>query len=201
MYMYVERYKDHLEVKSVTDKAIDDDHYIEILDDEKIDKIKYNLKNNVSVYLLDDFNEEQNIFNLYFNKSDLDMYKIIKIADLRKTFESGTVSNKLHGGSVEFTMIYYNIVIILNKLANKGFLFEDDKNELYLQILESNDEEMIVMLENFLEYNDQLKRSSFLYEKMSNTIKKIESMESKEDVDLILDVFNKNGNETNYNMM
>lgn len=201
MYMIIERHSEYWKVISLVTEPSENNMVVELTDIHTIEKIKYNLKNNIVVCLLDDYDEELEIFNLFYNKSELEMHQIVKIDEIKKTFESGVASNKLHGGSIEFTMIYYDIIMVLNKLANNGFYSGTDKNEMYLQILESNDADMIELLEKFLEHSDQLKKMSFVHKKTLDAIEKIKNCESIEEIDLFIGTFDKYKGVENYNMM
>lgn len=123
-------------------------------------------------------------------ESDLDKHKEI-IATMARQYVSHQQAN-VSG------MMMYDFININNYLASKGFFIHDDNREIvYLEILETEDEEIIDKLEQYLSARDELAHSSYLETEYTKLYKNLRSAETMDEVDETYDEFIKhNSNST-----
>lgn len=77
----------------------------------------------------------------------------------------------------------YGFMMLNNELNAKGFaIYEDNREETYLKILETGDDELITKLEDYLNYKDEIERVAQLERQFTGTIKDIESADDINDV-------------------
>jgi hypothetical protein len=77
----------------------------------------------------------------------------------------------------------YSWIILNNELSSKGyFIYDDNREEVYLSILETGDDELINKLEEYLNYKDEISRVAHLNSKFSNIIKEIMTLTDKDKV-------------------
>jgi len=77
----------------------------------------------------------------------------------------------------------YSWIILNNELNSKGyFIYDGNREEVYLSILETGDEELINKLEEYLNYKDEIARVSHLNSKFSNIFKEIMTLTDKDKV-------------------
>ena len=83
-------------------------------------------------------------------------------------------------------MMMFEYININNVLSDKGFFITDEnKEEVYLEILEKGDEKLIEQLERYLNARDVISRSSFLegqYTKFFADMEEADSMEKLNDL-------------------
>ncbi len=83
----------------------------------------------------------------------------------------------------------YGFMILNNDLANKGYFITDgNREEKYLEILETGDEQLIAKLEDYLNYKDEISAVSSLERKFTafrndvkqaNTVEDIKAIEAR----------------------
>lgn len=84
----------------------------------------------------------------------------------------------------------YGFICLNNELAEKGFFITDENREsMYLKILETGDEKMIAKLEDYLNYKDEIARVAALHDKFEQFRKDINNSESEEEITGITDRF------------
>lgn len=77
----------------------------------------------------------------------------------------------------------YGFMVLNNELNSKGyFIYEDNREETYLKILETGDEELIDKLEKYLNYKDEIERVSQLERQFSEVIENINNTNEINDV-------------------
>jgi hypothetical protein len=77
----------------------------------------------------------------------------------------------------------YGFMVLNNELVAKGFaIYEDNREEVYLKILETGDENLITKLEDYLNYKDDIDRVSQLERQFSGAIKDINEQDSIDSV-------------------
>ena len=77
----------------------------------------------------------------------------------------------------------YGFMVLNNELVAKGFaIYEDNREEVYLKILETGDEDLITKLEDYLNYKDEIDRVSQLERQFSGAIKDINEQDSIDSV-------------------
>ena len=87
-----------------------------------------------------------------------------------------------HNQALVTGLMMFDFICINNELIDKGFVITDsNREEKYIDILETMDEELINKLEIYLNARDQIQRASFLeneYQKYYRDIKQAETIES-----------------------
>jgi hypothetical protein len=74
----------------------------------------------------------------------------------------------------------YSWIMLNNELNAKGyFIYDDNREETYLTILETGDDVLIAKLEEYLNHKDEIARVAQLNTKFSNIIKEIMTTETK----------------------
>lgn len=77
----------------------------------------------------------------------------------------------------------YGFMVLNNELVAKGFaIYEDNREEVYLKILETGDEDLITKLEDYLNYKDEIDRVSQLERQFSGAMKDINEQDSIDSV-------------------
>ena len=99
----------------------------------------------------------------------------------------------------ESGLVLYDFIMANNELASKGYFITDsNREEKYIEIVETDDENLISELELFLECKDKLERASFL-KKQTNELKK--DLEKCKNVDEIQELTNKYIKNTFFNTL
>lgn len=84
----------------------------------------------------------------------------------------------------------YGFICLNNELAEKGFFITDDNREsMYLKILETGDEKLISKLEDYLNYKDEIARIAGLHNKYEALRDQIADMDSTEEITKATDEF------------
>lgn len=74
-----------------------------------------------------------------------------------------------------------------NELASLGyFITEKNREEKYLEIIETGDEGLIYMLENYLETKDKLEKLSYIYKKTRRYEKQARECKTKDELDIVI---------------
>ncbi len=77
----------------------------------------------------------------------------------------------------------YGFIVLNNDLSNEGyFITNDNREEKYLQILETGDEKLISKLEDYLNYKDEIESVSSLERKFSKFSQEIKQCSTEEQV-------------------
>jgi hypothetical protein len=77
----------------------------------------------------------------------------------------------------------YNFTMLNNMFSSKGFfIYDDNKQDVYLKILETGDDGLIDRLEEFLGYKDEIDRVAYLERKLSKFNLEINDCEDFEEV-------------------
>lgn len=80
----------------------------------------------------------------------------------------------------------YGFIVLNNDLSNVGyFITNENREEKYLEILETGDEQLIQKLEDYLNYKDEIEQLSGLERKFSKFRKDIQECDSKEKVETL----------------
>lgn len=83
-------------------------------------------------------------------------------------------------------LVLYSFIILNNDLSSRGYFITDkNREEQYLAILETGDEELIAKLEQYLNYRDELESSAYLERKFSAFRKQLQNAKTVEDVTTI----------------
>jgi len=89
-------------------------------------------------------------------------------------------------------LMMYQYININNTLCDKGFYIHDDnKEEIYLKILETEDELLIDKLEEYLNAREVIARSSFLEDRYMKYYRDIKDASSEEEVEKLFATFMK----------
>lgn len=85
---------------------------------------------------------------------------------------------------------YYGFTCLNNELADKGFFITDSNRESkYLSILETGDEKLISLLEDYLNYKDEISEIASLYKRYDQFRRAVKVEESAEKVVQLADNF------------
>lgn len=77
----------------------------------------------------------------------------------------------------------YEFMIKNNELASRGyFIVDSNREEKYIEIIETGDDTLISLLESYLEANDKVQRAFFLKDKVETFIKSVKDCESVEQI-------------------
>lgn len=80
----------------------------------------------------------------------------------------------------------YGFIVLNNDLSNAGyFITNNNREEKYLEILETGDEQLIQKLEDYLNYKDEIEQLSSLERKFSQFKKDIQEGDSKEKIETL----------------
>ncbi len=84
----------------------------------------------------------------------------------------------------------YSWIMLNNELNAKGyFIYDGNREEVYLSILETGDDVLIAKLEEYLNFKDEIARVAQLNTKFSNVIKDIMTKETKVSIISVADNF------------
>jgi hypothetical protein len=85
---------------------------------------------------------------------------------------------------------FYDYMSCFNELAARGhFIIDSNRQDKYLEIIESGDESLISALETYLECKDKLDTISYVYKRTKSYEKATMDAETKEDLDKIIESF------------
>jgi hypothetical protein len=114
--------------------------------------------------------------------SDIESYKKVMLSKVRQlvTHQQANVSG----------MMMYEYMNINNILNDKGyFIHDDNKEEVYLQILETGDEDLINNLEDYLNAREVISRASFLEKRYIKLYRNVNESLTEEEVDKLINDF------------
>lgn len=178
-YYEVNRYEDTLTiVRNITKKEYEELGVNAIvIDDDDINKfIAQNIDNNVITLKASGEIElgKATYYGIPFNES-----KKVEIAKKARQKLDGIVKNS--------DLVYYIDFIDTNNILNsKGyFITDDNKEEKYLEILETEDEDLIDTLEKFLISKDRLSPIKTAREDFENIIEKLKYTDDREELEEI----------------
>ncbi len=81
------------------------------------------------------------------------------------------------------SLTLYGFTVLNNDLASRGyFITNENREEKYLEILETGNETLIAKLEEYLNYKDEIERVSYLERKMSAYFAEVKIASTVEDV-------------------
>jgi hypothetical protein len=84
----------------------------------------------------------------------------------------------------------YGFICLNNELADKGYFITDSNRESkYLSILETGDEKLIALLEDYLNYKDEVARVASLHKIFEKFRKEIKDEDDKEKMQKLADDF------------
>jgi len=84
----------------------------------------------------------------------------------------------------------YGFMVLNNDLANAGyFITNDNREEKYLEILETGDEKLVAKLEDYLNYKDEIENASHLERKFSKFTSAIRSASTIEEIQKLQTAF------------
>ncbi len=85
---------------------------------------------------------------------------------------------------------YFEFLNIFSRLASLGYFITDqNREEKYIEIIETGNEDLIEELEIYLEKKDNLDKISYVYNKTKDFEKKVMTCGSKEELDIIVENF------------
>jgi hypothetical protein len=87
-------------------------------------------------------------------------------------------------------LTYYGFTCLNNELADKGFFITDSNRESkYLSILETGDEKLITLLEDYLNYKDEISEIASLFKRFEQFRRSVKAEESVEKIQQLADNF------------
>lgn len=87
-------------------------------------------------------------------------------------------------------VVSYGFIVLNNELVSKGYaIYDGNREEVYLQILETGDDDLISKLETYLNYKDELARVSSLERGFSGVIAKIKALDTQDEIDTLTDEY------------
>ena len=151
-------------------------------------EIKKALAENKIVRIVSDYsNIDVQPHDLMIVEPDIDDIEQLKMVYLKKARQMVTHQQANVSG-----LMMYQFININNILCDKGyFIHDDNKEEVYLQILETGDEKLIDKLEEFLNARDIIDRSSFLEEKYYTFFNDMKNSDTNEEVEKHYETFMK----------
>ena len=151
-------------------------------------EIKKALAENKIVRIVSDYsNIDVQPHDLMIVEPDIDDIEQLKMVYLKKARQMVTHQQANVSG-----LMMYQFININNILCDKGyFIHDDNKEEVYLQILETGDEKLIDKLEEFLNARDIIDRSSFLEEKYYTFFNDMKNSDTIEEVEKHYETFMK----------
>jgi len=179
MYLYVDDKGDYFDVNGVYDKVQKGSFQNYKLNGDQYKKIKSYLKQNKRVSFIKLDKIEIDIDDMLIDNTDLDLFKLAKIQQIKNNISKGVISNKKYGASIEFALESYKVSQLLNMFMNSGVKLSDDRHDTYLQILETENDNLIDRLEEYLEYYDDVNKRSSILSKHIDLCSKIEKTDDK----------------------
>lgn len=89
-------------------------------------------------------------------------------------------------GAIDF----FNFLATYSKLAAEGyFIHEDNREEKYIEIIETDDEDLICVLDEYLELSDRIGKFSYLHRKNNRFEEKIINCKDNEELKMIMDEY------------
>lgn len=86
--------------------------------------------------------------------------------------------------------VLYDFMMKNNVLASKGyFITDENREEKYIDIIETGDMDLIMVLESFLESKDKLDRANALNKKLDKLQKDLQKLDKVEDINKAADAF------------
>jgi hypothetical protein len=114
--------------------------------------------------------------------TELDELKYSKLANIRQ--------HVTHEQAVVNGLQMYDFIVINNELNSKGyFIYDDNREEVYLNILETGDEALIDKLEIYLNAKDVIHRASSLEHKYLKFYADIKDADTEEEVNKLYNTF------------
>lgn len=87
-------------------------------------------------------------------------------------------------------LVLYSFIVLNNDLSSRGYFITDkNREEQYLAILETGDQDLIEKLEQYLNYRDELEASAYLERRFSAFRKRIQSAKTIDEVVAIEEQF------------
>jgi hypothetical protein len=87
-------------------------------------------------------------------------------------------------------MGFAKFIILNNYLADKGlFITDENREEKYLEIINTNDSSLISKLEEYLEIKDDISQDLYWYEHYNSFKNSIQSASTEEDVNTLIETF------------
>lgn len=171
-----------VDVEKRYDTVIDKTKFFEV-DDDLYNYIEEKLKYNNIIIEKEKLNK--NIKKEDFILDELEESEKLRIASRNLVYES------FCGRCSIIDMLeIYNFILANNKLASKGFyVTEDNKDEVYIDIIKSENEEDTEMLEKLLYAKDYLSNPYYWFEEYKKYNEDLECADSKEEIDKVTQEF------------
>lgn len=171
-----------IDVEKRNINVVDSDKFFEVSDDI-YSFIEEKLKTNNIII-------EKEKLNSSVKKEDFILDEIEESEKLRN-ISRDVVYNSFCGRCSIIDMLeIYNFILINNKLASKGFYITDEnKDNIYIDIIKSENEENTEMLEKLLYAKDYLSNPYYWFEEYKKYNEDLECSDTKEEIDKVTQEF------------
>ena len=97
------------------------------------------------------------------------------------------VSNLIDSYIVSLSMLdFFNFITLNNIFIEKGIVItEDNREEKYLEIINTEDEKLIQSLEKYLEAKDRISQVYWRYEKIENFKKELDTLTDEKEIEAL----------------
>lgn len=159
-----------------------EDDYIDptkffITTDEIYDFIKEKLANNIIIINKENLNSAVKIEDFILDEIDYSE----KLRNDSRNLIYNSISGRFNFISM---MELYNFILANNYMFSRGFYITDEnKDDFYIDIIKSENEKDIEMLEKFLYAKDMLSDSYYWFEKYTKYKEDIEATDDKDEID------------------
>jgi len=167
--------------------------YRQIDDNEMYDETRFkSVSDDVYTYVSENYEKgELTIPDTVINVtlSDITFTEFDDVVAMKNNALNVFINNELRDDntSLDFFLISVKFIILNNQLAEKGFIFTPtNKEDVYLDVLNSGDEQSIEILEDYIEVLDAVTSYS---SKVNNYISMKKAMTDLTDVQTILDTY------------
>jgi hypothetical protein len=134
--------------------------------------------------LLNDPNVAVKVKDDYQDNFDWEVVDATENLDILKDLAMTDVQNKFNASmNVVAVFELYNVMMINNELAANGyFITNDNREEKYIDIINSGDENLITLLQTYLEMKDRIDPMWEYYNKVNEFKLTLKDMETIEEV-------------------
>lgn len=143
--------------------------------------LKYKLKNNESVFMLKDI-DKININYFVSGKDGMETYRKLSVKKVKNIL--------INREKMPILFYLYIFESLSNILKSNGFNINNtNKEDIYLDILSAGDDDMIEILQQYLEVQALIEEFLSIYSKTLDNINNIYKSETSSDINKIIDDF------------
>ena len=109
-----------------------------------------------------------------YNNIDLEKNKLNKQIQSMITYYTATIS----------ALDFYTFFTTNAYLSSKGYnIIDENREEIYLQIIESDNQELLSMLEEYIEAKENIDSVAVIYKKLKKHLRNLNSIQTKEELE------------------